>query len=590
MALGDVLGVELPGVPSMELPDLRVAFDTGFVIELLEIKAVRRTLDAHVFVLNPRDYSLSEPFEQTLTPTDANTVLEEVQGIIVREIRLEGSFGLREREPRKFAVQTQNARASGNVQFDTLRRLFRTYSELKKNPERAPYIKMAFHSLRDNDHFLVVPKSFDTPRNAKTTRVHYDYRISLLAIGTTASLSEVKNESFGFTDVVKLINQAVSDASSYLTDVNAAIADVRRKVANIDAVLIGVTGLITQAAVAVETSRDLVIRYPFQLARTMADDLERATRRFEDGFDPRGPQTARERQALKGLRGISNSLAQMLMAPSAFQESSTDPQTRVEQRYLGERKLSEEDLAGNIGGASPGSAARIAFGRNADAGLSLGSYAGFREVRVTASMTLTSLAARYSVEPALIAIVNSLKAPYFSSSGEDGTLAPGDIVLIPVTTQSLQTVSATPTLSYQDAGRLLYGNDFALDEEALAEGLLDLAIDYAHGATDVLYASGVTNVKNGLEIIVHTEQGTTQFIPDLGISLPVGGKGTLSSVMLSATTMREALLGDDRIEAIQRATIQLDGDVLRQELWPRIRGKQDGGLPIVSPIGKVTGA
>ncbi len=75
--MADVLGVELPGVPRMELPDLRAAFDTGFVIELLEHKAVRRTLDAHVFVINPRSYSLSEPFEHTLTPTEANTVPEE---------------------------------------------------------------------------------------------------------------------------------------------------------------------------------------------------------------------------------------------------------------------------------------------------------------------------------------------------------------------------------------------------------------------------------------------------------------------------------------------------------------------------------
>lgn len=435
----------------------------------------------------------------------------------------------------------------------------------------------------------MVPKSFDTPRDAKSTRVHYEYKIALLATGTTQALSAVKNETFGFTDAFKLIDQAVADASGYLTDVNATIADVRRKVANIDAVLIGVTGVITQASIAVETSRDLVIRYPFQLARTMADDLERATRRFEDSFGGRGLSRS-EQQALQSLRGISLAMAQMLMAPSAFQESSTDPQSRIEQRFLGEKALTEEDLAANTGGASPGSAARIAYGRAADAGASFGSYSGFREVRVTAMMTLTSLAEQFAVTPHLIVIVNSLKPPYFSVGGEDGTLKPGDTVLIPIATQSQQAIATDPSLSYQDASLLLYGNDFALDEATLEQGKLDFAIDHAHGATDVLYASGTSNIKNGLELIVRTEQGTTQFISDLGISLPIGGKGTLSAVTLAATRLREALLGDDRIESLQRTLVTLDGDVLRQEVWPRIRGKQDGGFSIVSPIGKVTGS
>ena len=29
---------------------------------------------------------------------------------------------------------------------------------------------MVFHSLRDDDHFVVVPRSFEAPRDARTTR------------------------------------------------------------------------------------------------------------------------------------------------------------------------------------------------------------------------------------------------------------------------------------------------------------------------------------------------------------------------------------------------------------------------------------
>ena len=108
------------------------------------------------------------------------------------------------------------------------------------------------------------------------------------------------------------------------------------------------------------------------------------------------------------------------------------------------------------------------------------------------------------------------------------------------------------------------------------------------GADDAQYASGIPNVKGGLEIITRTEQGTTQFLPDVGLNMPIGEKGTANAVILAATQMQSAILSDDRIEAIQSTRLVLEGDILSQEITPLLRGSQ-AGVTVVLPLGRAIG-
>lgn len=600
MGFAGAIGVTLPNVPFTDFPDLGKAFKTGFVIEIVEKKTVRKVINAHVFVLNPVRYSLSEPFQSTLTPTEANTVLEEVNGIIVREITLEGTFGLAERTPKSTrsagssAPNTfnQNGKADGSTQFAHLRQLFREYSDLKKDPERAPFVKMVFHSLRDDDHWTVVPKSFDTPRDAARTRMHYEYRISLLTTGDAAAIYALPEDSSLLDDAFKVINQALAEATAFQNDINGVIAQLRSKVANIDAVMIGVSGFLTQVGVTVSSSRDLAIDYPRKLALSSAENVRNAGLQLADttqaAFTTPTGSKAVDTYAAHWFVMLEHALDRIISRATKFSESSQEVKQRTERNYLGDLALTENDLLTNTGGATANSAARVAKGSEGEAGTNFGEYQALRKVQVTVTTTLSVLASVYNVSRELIVVINNLRPPYFTPGGGLGTLKPGDFILIPVAQTSGVPVTDSQITNYRDVEQTLYGMDFALDPVQLALGKLDFKVDSSHGSVDAEYATGVPNITNGLEIILHTEQGETQHVPSVGLSLPVGDKGTLQNVLLAATSMRSSILSDDRIERILSSRLVLDGDTLTQEITPLIRGGGEG-LTVVLPLGRASG-
>ena len=209
-------------------------------------------------------------------------------------------------------------------------------------------------------------------------------------------------------------------------------------------------------------------------------------------------------------------------------------------------------------------------------------------MQVTVTTTLDTLANTFNVSRELIVVVNGLKPPYFTRGGGLGTLKPGDYVLVPAAQASGRGSGASPVLTYQDSAQALYGMDFALDAALLRDGILDFKIDATHDNDDAEYATGIPNVLGGLEIITHTEQGETQYVPSVGLNLPVGGKGTLHNVLIAATSMRSSILSDDRIEGIVSSRLVLDGDVLTQEITPQIRGTGEG-LTVVLPLGRASG-
>lgn len=591
MGLG--LDIELPNLPSFSLPSVNAAFQTGFLFELIDTRQAK-PIDQHVFVLAPRRYTLSEPFQSTLTPTEDNTVIEETNGIIVREIQLEGTFGLKKRSPPRFSSSGQSDK-DGNEQFGLLRKLFKRYSDLKQAPEFAPFTKLVFHSLRENDHFVVVPRLFEMPRDAKTARLHYEWRISLYAIGPAEDvrLKAVKDD-YSFTDALRDINQVVSDAGAFFQDINRFKQDIKRKIANIDAILINVDGLITQAGLAIGNGAlDNVIAYPIERAAQIVEEVGDLADTFANSFlDPPKGDDARLARA---MRKLESSLQTLLVYPDHFQEISRDQKRRVERMYLGEKTLTQDDYDNETAGASDTTALRVQRGTEQDAGVDFGSAQSMLRVRVDALTTLESLSAQHAVAPEFIVLVNDLKAPYFSTGGFEGTRKPGDFILVPRAgvskdaTSNASTVAVNGAPSSSDPAAALYGSDLALDPDALAAGFLDCKEDLSHDADDGELVSGIANVKQALEIVVHTEKGETQFLPDIGLLDLTGEKGLLSNVVLSAITLQNTILEDDRIEAINEAQVTLEGDVLSHTVSPRLRGSQDG-IEVVLPFGRATGA
>jgi len=415
------------GQVSGSVSDLQEAFGgsnirTSFVFELLDIRRPE-ALKVHVLVLNPQSYSLSEPQQSTLTPTQNLSVVTEETGILIREITLEGTFGVKTREPRSFS--SSQGKKSGTDHFMDLRDMFRLYSDLKKSPEDGPYIRLVFHSLRDDDHFIVVPRTFDTPRDAGSSRMHYRYRLTMAAIANADATSLRIESRFNpfrvLDDAQKIVVEAFNTARAAFSELTAFIADVRRYVGNADAILLNASALIDSVGNAIRAGLD-TYDFAYELAIKASEGVEIAKDDFLAAFgeDSDFLSNLQNGKILRAFRDLSNSLDALVLFPNRFSTSYTDRTENVEDVYAGEQRLTRLDYQTESAGASIGSAVRLFFGDGKNNGIRLGGYNGARIRRIVSGESIESIANEERVPIEAILLVNDLRYPYIAEGGGPG--------------------------------------------------------------------------------------------------------------------------------------------------------------------------
>ena len=538
-------------------------------------------------VLNPRSYTLSEPFMVTLTPGEDDSVVEESNGIIIREITLEGTFGLTKKRAQGFGgAQGGGNPLSGTEHFNFLRNLFREYSARKKDPRTAATTQLIFHALRDDDHFLVSPRTFVMPRDARRTRVHYDYHITLAAIDEASAIEAVDESGFNYTDALRDLNGVFNDARAAIVDLSTNVSQIKRKVGNIQAVL-GNAIQIVNAVGGFLSGVDDLINFPLNLVATIADQLARAADRLIDSIGTLAFTSAEFvtlSEDSRSIRRLEAAIDKFAMYDEKFQDTIEN----IEDLFLGEIRIINSDVATGTGGATDGSRLRVVAGFELSiAGLSIPRESGLGVVEIGPTDTVESIAAAAGTTPEAVIIINDLRPPYITRFGGPGIRRPGDTLLVPVNTGG-GTSTGRGVTDYLTAEDALYGIDIAIDDPLFdREGLLDIRVDLVNGASDFALRRGIENVVQGLEITINTERGATVFIPDLGIRRNVGGRGTIQHVLLASVVLREAILSDTRVASIESTRVVLDQDVLTQEITALLVGQQSSAQ-FVLPFGRAS--
>lgn len=586
------LGNELDEIPAV---DARLGFRAAYVLEMLDTRR-EETVQSFVFPLNPKQYNLSEPFAVTLTPTEGDTVVAEENGQIIREITLEGTFGWEKKAAPVFVTSSSERTASrgevnrsqgvsGNEHFLALRRFFRRYSDLKKDPSRAGSIRLIFHSLKDDDHFVVVPRSFETPRDARSTRVTYEYRITMAVIGNSDRRIVPEGTPGGLDDPLKMIAEALNDARAYFANINADLGKIKRKVGNIQAVMINASALINSVS-NVLTGATSLIEFTFNQATNIVEGVADAGDTLADAIiDASIGQI--EFQVINFIR-LERAFNRILAFPDKFQDAADDFQ-RTFNWYTGARRLTRDDIRNGTAGAQPGTALEVARGSVGENGLNLDDYDGLQKVEVRRTDSLVSIANRYRTTPETIILINDLRYPYISEGGGPGVRSAGEEILVPILAGG-QSAATAPQGGYLTEDEALYGRDIALDLDVFErEKRLEWRVDLSRDLDDAQTVTGVDNVVQGIRLIVEQERGTNAYIPELGIKRTPGQKGTIQRMILASLNLREAILLDPRIESIATMLVALDGDVLTQEITPVIRGQREG-TTLVVPFGRASGA
>lgn len=575
-------------------------FTAGFALEILDSRKPE-PVKSIVFVINPTRYEITEPFQAELTPTEDDTVVAEETGIILREITLEGTFGLNKRKTRKLDGGGGKEQ-SGTEHFFNLRNFFRDYSKRKKDPALSPYTSMVFHSLKDDDHFIVVPREFTSPRDSKQARVHRIYRIRMTAIGTVAPGKPKDKKAGGFFDAIKDISAALNDARAAFADANADLSRIRRKVQNINALMLQAAAVITAAGNFVRGIRSTFIVTPVQMVVASAAAFEEAADQMEAIGSPDPDRFPQDRDLVYALKEMQRAFDRMAQYPEAFARPASSAAAAVfgltkgadvSAAFAGEARLTQDDFDNNLAGASVGSRTRATLGSARDAGLDLGAFNGVREWLVSRTDSIQSIANETNTAPEAIIILNDLRFPYLSEGGGPGIARPGDKILVPTieatTDASLAGAASPSTDHYLTTEDVLYGSDLALDMDLLdRDGVMEILVDHTHGAEDAEIVRGVPNVIQGVTIILNSEVNTTTSLPDVGISRPLGLRGTLEHTLMAAVRLREGILADDRVESIESVSTVLDKDVLSQEITVRLIDGRP--TPLSVPFGRASGA
>ncbi len=542
-------------------------------------------------VLNPQTLNTSEPFALSATSTvNAGLFLEE-NGIIARTITIEGHTGFKPRAVKSTGlaksemIKTDHVAiprrgvatpldVSGQRHFQFLQdRVFRTYSELKKDPATARETRMAFHNVRDDEHWYVAPVRFDMHRDVRS-RFLYRYSIELLAYDLSSS-SEVilPGEDKGILDrlrdVVASVKAAIDDIISVIQDVQGLLQSIENVVNGFVDAFTKLTSIVSAGAAFIEGAADF-ITIPFRAVINTADAISDLQTRL-DGLPARVRDTInnslnRAKDACHRFANhrdryqapLQEKLAQLGTATSRreLEAAAAAPPTSLNALA----KLGTKPMAGDLRRRQTLTTTRRTP-----------SYASAFTHNVAEEDSLPGLAARFlgrADEWRAIAALNDLVPPYVSRTGLPGTVRPGDSIMIPSTARP-------PSVRVNDG---IVGADpnSGLEVQQLGVDLLVRDGDFVVSvdATDIKTVRGVPNLEQALTTRLSTERGTDVLYRSLGYDRMVGIGVAAVDAQIAQLRLRDAVLADPRVARV--VGVQTDAttplDVASVDLTVQVRG------------------
>lgn len=579
-------------------------------------------------VLAPESISFEEPFAVEHTQTQGGGLIVEENGIIQRRLIIRGQTGWKPRKLTQTVVtglittpaekrsfdRTLNPLVldaiSGQRHFQYLQdSVFRTYADLKQDPDSAKDTKLFFHSLKDDEHWEVVPISFTMDRN-NTRRTLYQYNINLLVVGkaskTEFDFSEDKGLLDSLKDGLRQINNAISLVRGAIQDLTNIVNEVKSYVAAIGTILTNAVSIIDAATAFVEGVTSLV-QLPAKMIQDLHDQVDGSLASFEEAIDRLAatgevyedlgssskPGTGATDQpmpqeVLRALQDIKLGCDLMLMNPSVF-ETPLQERLRLdkEAQALSTVASAEElataaeaeapttfDAVNAIGsGLMPGDVERANV-ELTPSGSDAPNYTNAQEIVVEQGDTLSSIAARKLGDARRwqeLAVLNNMKPPYITGAAAadieeaydeeavPGAMGTGKKLLIPNYKRPLEARPLLPVLgvpAQRDVEEKLLGSDLALTRMPGEYPRYDVEIDIAGGSVDAKRVVGMPNLRQAIEMRLVIERGTDILFKKVGLEPIVGVKWTPLDRELVRFRVLRTISADPRILGVRKILMQ----------------------------------
>lgn len=557
----------------------------------------------YFFRVPPKVNEISEPFATTIVPTQNGGKYVESHGSIIRQIRIQGTTGLR---PNKKGPSTIPLLGVSTAAFEALaldindfakrskipdnevtgfddiiflRNMFRLYSAYKQTDERAGRVIMVWRNAKDVDYWVVEPVEFKLT-HSKDSPMTYEYQIQLKTLARADfALGQIPDP---LEDVLAR-RRFLARLQGYSNDITRVLTSIAGAIDRLDG--LGVSAVTTLLGPAVALARG-VLAIKESVTKFGSRTVRRATELFENLADALAKifeftqtttltadetPTVRQRFPLqdplvRNLRRLQITAAR-IMTEKTLQDTvaarHNDQHTRVSRAYTtgGGTRLSRRppDTGGSptfLGNLPPASAVR--------------------ETTVRVGETIRDVAQRSTGNRGRwheIALLNDLRSPYISNTRGTNVLGPGDVILVPVD-NSTGVETATISLGDKSLGdndnqnefrfgpiQQAYGRDLRLKSVTVSSDidLTDLVIGQSG---DISTIAGVANVEQAMRLKFATERGELTVHPRYGSQFPIGSKASSVAFTAFQIDVANTLRSDTRVRNIEKLALAVVGDVI----------------------------
>jgi hypothetical protein len=571
----------------------------------------------YFFRVPPKVNEISEPFSTTIVPTQNGGKYVESHGTIIRNIRIQGTTGLR---PNKKGPTTIPLLGISTAAFEALipdigdfskrskipseeitgfddiiflRNIFRLYSAHKQSDELAGRVVMVWRNAKDVDYWVVEPTEFKLVHSASSPMT-YEYQIQLRTLARADfSLGVIEDP---LEDILSA-RRFIARLQGYANNISRVLVSIAAGIDRLDG--LGVSVVTTILGPAVALARGILaikesitkfgsrtVRQANALFENLADAIKKIAG-FTDvtpliagaspavlqefnlvaGVRPENQQRFKLHDPLvRNLRRLQVTCARIITEKTLQDTVSvrhTQQHDRVSRAYAtgGSSALTRRppDTGGSptfLGNRSPTSAVR--------------------ETTVRVGETIRDIAQRCTGNRGRwheIALLNDLRSPYVANVRGVNVLGPGDVILCPVSDSTgveAATINlgdkSTKDTGNQDEFRLgpiqqAYGRDLRLLSVTVATDIALTDLDIGQDG-DLSTITGVPNVEQAMKLKFATERGELTVHPRYGAQFPIGSKASSVAFTAFQIDVANTLRSDTRVRNIDQLLLNVIGDVI----------------------------
>ncbi|RLA24865.1 MAG: hypothetical protein DRQ62_04170 [Gammaproteobacteria bacterium] len=503
----------------------------------------------HILQINPQELTQDETFSIQIRPTQKG-VLVEHQGSVLKDLVIAGTTGFAPfggvggvngqginrgsssiRSASDYILGTQSTgKKTGYEEFHVFRNFIRAYHDKKIDPKNSNFY-MTFENPKDAEYFIVEPLKFAMKRSI-SNRMLYDYNITFKILGRIEVI-EKELEKGWYRDLQK----AMAEASAAIDNGTAIIRQSEEFLRNVSSdftqTVLEPLESISEAIAATSSLVNTIIDIP----RTVISAVESQIR------DLRNEVVEASNIDISGYNTLfgRTSTTQFQINTPGYDEYNLNIGLSRAQRGVN-IILANNEFFGSKNNQELGENLVTVY----DNKISFTDTEYTRPVIIKGNDDIKRLAAREMGDVTKfreLIILNNLRYPYIDTVASEHVLAPGDIILIPLTSDprlsGLATIESKEypiTQSLTQVERQL-GIDLQLTND------FDLAVT---NVNDFKLVGGHDNALQTLKIKFALEKGDLLFHPTLGTNLNIGKKFTGSQVFDLKNDLLRTVLSDPR--------------------------------------------